>query len=633
MLPEELFPYQSFREGQKELSQSVYLACKEETKLVAEAMSGFGKTAAVLAGVLASAAEDDLKVIYVCRTKRQVFRVLEELRRFSGRHPLRATSLFSKYDYCLLRHRSFAVTSETFRWYCDFHTTNNLCSYFLNVGFNHGNIDRFIENQTTRPGPIAEFLQVGADLHVCPYEAARLSMARSQIIVTTYHYLLDEASRPILLSSDEPLGRVVAVIDEAHNIRDFLSSVSGETLPFSDLAQCINDTSDLHLAGISNDLAEVQTKALQFPSDRNKWFLDKPSFIDAITSGHHKDWLPNLVFQLTTVSGLAWLSVASAKNLPSSVLKVGSFFSALLSSLDSSELTLVRSESALTLLNTDPPRRFLRVIAGLRSVVLLSGTINPVDLFLRSIGLDGASTRIHTVPTANKFAIRTIIDTGVTTRFKMRTDLTYSNIAEKIAAICASTNGGVGVFLTSYALLAAVVPPLLGAVDHHARTQETRTVVVEKPGLSNSESDDLMRDFKSNPRSLLLAVQGGRFSEGEDFPGDQMDVSVVVGLPLPPPSSLMFAQYTMLEREGYSKHEAYLVLSLLPALRKSFQCAGRHVRDPGKVGMVFFLDSRFADKEVIGLMPKWLRDDLVKGAFDARAISDITNGFFTTPRG
>ncbi len=122
-------------------------------------MSGFGKTAAVLAGSMSAAAEDDLQIIYVCRTKRQVFRVLEELNRFSQRLPVRATSLFSKYDYCLLRQRSFGVSPETFKWYCSFQTSNNLCSYFLNVAFNHDKIEKLVEAQTSGPGSISELLK------------------------------------------------------------------------------------------------------------------------------------------------------------------------------------------------------------------------------------------------------------------------------------------------------------------------------------------------------------------------------------------------------------------------------------------------------------------------------------------
>jgi Rad3-related DNA helicase len=72
-----------------------------------------------------------------------------------------------------------------------------------------------------------------------------------------------------------------------------------------------------------------------------------------------------------------------------------------------------------------------------------------------------------------------------------------------------------------------------------------------------------------------------------------------------------------------------MILSLLPAMRKAFQCAGRHVRDPGKVGMVFFMDSRFAMKGILELMPPWLRDDLVKGEFDPDAICAVTREFFS----
>ena len=165
--------------------------------------------------------------------------MLEELNRFSKRLPVRATSLFSKYDYCLLRQRSFGVSPETFKWYCSFQTSNNLCSYFLNVAFNQDKIEKLVDDHTSRPGSISELLKKGTELHVCPYEVARLSLARSRIIVTTYHYLLDENSRSILIAGDKPLDKVVAVIDEAHNIREFISGSSTTTLSFSDIRDCI----------------------------------------------------------------------------------------------------------------------------------------------------------------------------------------------------------------------------------------------------------------------------------------------------------------------------------------------------------------------------------------------------------
>lgn len=628
MLPEDIFPYPSFRQGQKELAQSVYLACKNGQRFVAEAMSGFGKTAAVLAGSMSAAAEDDLQIIYVCRTKRQVFRVLEELNRFSKRVPVRATSLFSKYDYCLLRQRSFGVSPETFKWYCSFQTSNNLCSYFLNVAFNHDKIEKLVEAQISGPGSISELLKRGTELHVCPYEVGRLSLARSTIIVTTYHYLLDVNSRSILVAGDKTLEKVVAVIDEAHNIRDFISGNSTTTLSFSDIRDCINDSRSLFLPRICSAISEIGERATQFCSKSDHWLIRKHSFVATITGSHTKDWLSDLVFELSTNAGVAWYSVATNRNLPASIIKLGSFLSALLSSLDSDDIALVKSESALFLTDTRPSKRFLEATAGFRSLILLSATINPSNLFLRSIGLDKTPTVVHSAVTDYKFRIRTVIDCSVTTRFKMRTAEMYSKITERVAAVCSSVTGGVGVFLPSYAVLDSIVSPLRPQIEHATMGQPRRTLLVERPDLTNEDSGKMMNAFKSSRGSVLLAVQGGRFSEGEDFPGDEMDVSVVVGLPLPPPSPTMYAEYRQMEIDRFDKHQAYMVLSLLPALRKAFQCAGRHVREPGKVGMVFFMDSRFADQRIIDLMPSWLREDLLKGEFGPESISSLTRDFF-----
>jgi DNA excision repair protein ERCC-2 len=597
-------------------------------------MSGFGKTAAVLAGSVSAAAEDDLDIIYVCRTKRQVFRVLEELNRLSTRLPVRATSLFSKYDYCLLRQRSFGVSPESFKWFCSFQTSNNLCSYFLNVPFNHERIEKLVDGYTSKPGSISELLSKGTELHVCPYEIARLSLERSKIVVTTYHYLLDKNSRSILIAGDKPLDKVVAVIDEAHNIREFVSGNSMTTLSFSDIRDCINDSRNLYLPRICAAISEINDKMMSLCSKSDHWLVKKESFVNTITGDHSKDWLSDLVFELSTNSGVAWYSVATNRNLPSSIIKLGTFLSALLSSLGEDDIVLVKSDRALTLTDTSPSKRFLGATAGFRSLVLLSATINPSDLFLRSIGLDESSTVVHTATTNYKFRIKTVIDSGVTTRFKMRTSEMYSKIALRIAAVCSSTTGGVGIFLPSYVVLESIRDPLLLEIENGAATQRpARTILVERPGLTNEDSEEMMKTFKSNRGCVLLAVQGGRFSEGEDFPGDEMDVSMVVGLSLPPPSPTMYAEFQQMEAKQFDKHQAYLVLSLLPALRKAFQCAGRHVRDPGKVGMVFFMDSRFAAPKIVDLMPAWLREDLIKGSFEPETIRAITREFFSGAKG
>ena len=141
------------------------------------------------------------------------------------------------------------------------------------------------------------------------------------------------------------------------------------------------------------------------------------------------------------------------------------------------------------------------------------------------MGLEG-STTIHKVDLNRTFRVQTVVDTGVSTRFKLRSPEMYSRIANKITAICESVEGGIGIFMPSYTMLESLSGLLHEAIGGRNLLNETR-------GLNSLEAEKTMQSFKSTPGSVLLAVQGGKFSEGEDFPGDQMDVSIVVGLSLP----------------------------------------------------------------------------------------------------
>ena len=618
MILEDIFPYPSFRDGQKDLAQSVYRASKDGNRLVAEAMSGFGKTAAVLTGTILASLEDDLNIVYACRTKRQVFRVLEEIQRFSAKAPVASTGLFSKYDYCLLKEKSFGVRPETFKWYCSFQTTNNLCTFFSNIPYKQNQVRQLAEEYKNSPS-ISDLLEKGAAMHVCPYEVARISLASSTIAVTTYHYLLDPKSRAALFTGNfESSSRIIGVVDEAHNVRDFVSGNSTTDLTFSDIRRCLDDTRTLHMKAESA-VSEIYTKTLAFCSRHSQsWLLDKDAFVSAISEPHGKEWLSGVAFELTTLASVGWYSVATGRNIPSSLITVGTFLTALLTALRSDDLALVKSNEKLVLTNTNPGETFLEAVSGLRSLILLSATIDPPNLFLRSIGLE-ESTTVHRTISNSKFKIKTIVDLGVTTRFRLRTPDMYSKITEKTAAICRATNGGVGIFAPSYLVLDTIR-------DSLSKTLKTKRLLVEQPGLTNKAAEEMMKTFKTNSGCVLLAVQGGRFSEGEDFPGDNMDVSIVVGLSLPPPSPTTFADYMHIPM---SRHDAYLVLSLLPALRKAFQCAGRHVRNPGKVGMVFFLDSRFSQRKIVELMPAWLTDDITSADLTAADLGALTHEFFS----
>ena len=131
---------------------------QEPNRLVVEAMSGFGEPPHLSSPVpFLRQRKRGGRIVYACRTKRQVFRVMEEIGRIQTRIPLRTVYLFSKNDYCLLKETSsFPIAQDSFKWYCSFNVTNNLCSYFLNLSL----VNRELTSLVNRFSPWASLIRV-----------------------------------------------------------------------------------------------------------------------------------------------------------------------------------------------------------------------------------------------------------------------------------------------------------------------------------------------------------------------------------------------------------------------------------------------------------------------------------------
>ena len=579
-------------------------------------MSGFGKTAAVLAGTLSAAEETGCRVVYACRTKRQINRVMEEISRLQQKHPFAGASMLSKYDYCLLR-RGRAVPQESFGWYCTFNVSNSLCSYFMNVTLTKG-FDALVKDSLHRAPSHTELMRRSEAAYVCPYEVAKLATAQAVVAVVPYHYAFDPRASPLLFDRNSfEKKKVILAVDEAHNLRDFYRGLNSVSLTMDQVDGAVREARAMLMEEAASSLESLRRTLWEIAAERPGWMLDR----DGVLARFHRDrgnaWLQNLAFELSASSGAAWGSVVYERKLPSLILRVGEFLSKLSSS---GRPILVKGEGSFGLVDPDPVRGTSDHLREFRSAVLLSATVSPSAVFARSIGLDPGTVRAFHASVEPLVTVKTAVDTGTSTRYKLRTPLMYSKIADRVAAVIRCTASGVGVFAPSYAILEV----LFGLVEKRV---EGRNMVTEAPALSNSQATDIFDSFRSSDDSVLFAVQGGRFSEGEDFDGGHMGSIVVVGLGLPPPSPMMYAEYACLKRAG--ERDSFLMLSRLPALRKAYQAAGRHVRSPGKKGMVFFLDERFGSSAAKELMPSWLRRDIVVGDMTPGTIESFSMGFWS----
>ncbi|MBI3841039.1 MAG: ATP-dependent DNA helicase [Thaumarchaeota archaeon] len=619
MAVEERFAYQTFRPGQRELAQRVYEACAGSGILLAEAMSGFGKTAAVLSGALAAAEETGCRVVYTCRTKRQIHRVVEEISRLQKKHPFKAASMLSKFDYCLLR-RQRPVPQESFGWYCSFNVSNNLCSYFLNVPLVGAGMEEMVNGAVTASQTHSELLRASESLHVCPYEVTRLAMVQATVAVAPYHYVFDPRAAAVLFDRNSlDRRKAILVVDEAHNLRDFLRGIHSSTLTFDEVDGAVREAEALLMDEAAASLRTLREVLGRAVVGHASWLLDRQSILERFRDEKGTAWLQNLAFELSACSAAAWGSIAYERRLPSLVLRVGDF----LAKLSAEGPVMVKWDRTMGLIDPDPVSGLEACLKEFKSSVLLSATINPSSVFSRSLGLAHAGTSTYEVKTESAVTVRTIVDKGVSTRYKLRTPEMFAKISDKIAAVVRGTDAGVGVFAPSYSVLGAVF-------DMVTKRVGDRHLVREVQGLSSQEAADVFDSFRSSEGSVLFGVQAGRFSEGEDFNEEIMGAVIVVGLSLPPPSPLLYAEYACLKRAG--EPDSFLMLSRLPALRKAFQAAGRHVRSPGKRGMVFLFDERFDSQVVVDLMPSWLRSDLLVGDFTPQSLEGLAREFWAYQR-
>jgi len=82
---------------------------------------------------------------------------------------------------------------------------------------------------------------------------------------------------------------------------------------------------------------------------------------------------------------------------------------------------------------------------------------------------------------------------------------------------------------------------------------------------------------------------GGRISEGMDFPAEELEIAVIVGIPYPKPTARqrgLQRYYDLKFRKGWE----YTVEA--PTARKLLQSIGRLIRDENDKGVAVILDRR-----------------------------------------
>ncbi|MEM2289508.1 MAG: ATP-dependent DNA helicase [Candidatus Hadarchaeales archaeon] len=601
MQPEELFPYPEIRPAQLELMRAAREIIDSGGHLVVEGPTGMGKTVALLCSLLSSPRVDEYKVVYCCRTHKQMDRVIEELRAMKAR--ITALSMRGKREMCLNRLMRFVPSASEAAQVCAILKRRGKCEFFERRGSS-----RVLREFFDRPVTAGEILSVCRREELCPYELAKELLGEARLAAVSYLYILDPSIRGGFLQEiGERLENLVIVFDEAHNLPATASEIASDRLTSTSISLAVREAEEAGEKKLSRELTGwfrfLQGFAGEiFGEKEGEKLLEGREVLNGLEA-------PAELAERAEEVGenILWKRVEEGRAPRSHLRHLSSFLALWVESCGMEEylhiLSKRRAQFSLELSVLDP-RIITQEIWDCWASVSMSGTLAPLEAYRDLVGLPSTARLLELPSPFPEENVLCLATEGVTTKEEFRLPQMYQKINEKLAEICEEVPANVGIFTASYEVLR-------GLVEAGLEKRIRKPLLVEAPEMSSAENDELVGSFKSFARkggAVLLGVMGGRNSEGGDFPGDEMNAVVLVGIPYAPPDARLEAAIGYYEKQFPKKGKFYAYY--LPAHRKLCQAAGRAHRLVTDRAAVIFLDRRVLTRFVASSLPSWLRRKL-----------------------
>ena len=179
------------------------------THLVVESPTGTGKTVCALAGCLAGAQKEDLRVLYLTRTNAQQKQVLLELRAINGAHPVFGTAIQGRANMCFMAHDDPEVglaNSEELSRFCADRKARTReggakdpqsCPYF--AGLLEWDMPLTVEWAIKTLPTASDLMDYCKERRICAHEVAKELLRHATVVTAPCIYFFFPFTRRMLL--------------------------------------------------------------------------------------------------------------------------------------------------------------------------------------------------------------------------------------------------------------------------------------------------------------------------------------------------------------------------------------------------------------------------------------------------
>jgi len=628
------FPYTVFRQSQENIIKQIEENARKRKNILLVAPNGTGKTIIALSALLPIAFENNLKIIYMCRTHSQNARVIKELKKIS--YFLKKNNIEVKVNGLSIRGRNEMCLNKTLlsmkpnpkdaMSLCTDLRNNRSCVHFLNLIKKKNELDNptlISPELFNKPVDAEELIDFCKEKKICPYFLSKFLLEEMKVIICNYQWIFNPGIRETFMKFiGQELQKCILIIDECHNIIDVATDVNSERITPYSLKLCLKDLEmykspykmqefvDLLLDHLNKQKMTLKIEEKPIPPEifverlyKKLEFSDLNEFkifigeLHDFSSAIHEEKVANGEISRDYVGTLAefwfkWLKVYMLDNY---------FFSYSIKEVKE------KKNISLEIVALDPREIAVPILKTCYGCLNLSGTVNPY-VFNNLMGLNESGKSYKGLIADSPFQkknIKALIIEGVDTKRESRKPQMFKKMIEKIGEVLYSTPANVGVFCASYQILKGLISNGIEKIINH----NNKKLFIEERGLSASENTSMIEDFKSmasNGGAVLLGVCGGRNSEGEDYPGDYMNAVVIAGFPYHLPTPRVNAKI-----EYYDKvfdNQGWEFAYLYPAVQRANQASGRPIRKLKDKGALVFMDSRFRSKS--SWISNWVREEL-----------------------